>query len=134
MPTTPDAIAKWVKVTLDEKVVSYGLEVERVEVQQVQLPPGIQEAVDEVWVASTLPAKAGKEAEARKIHLQAVVDVLGREAAAANEIVKNLQAGTYLGNPVDMLRAVFDQLGPRPRAPSRRANRHRPAGNSRRHD
>jgi regulator of protease activity HflC (stomatin/prohibitin superfamily) len=118
MPATPDAIARWVKATLDEKVVPYGLEVERVEIQEVQLPPGLQEAVDAVWAASTLPAKASKEADARKIHLQAVVDVLGREAAAANEIVRNLQAGTYLGNPVDLLRAVFDQLGPRSPAPS----------------
>src|SRR5262249_10601074 len=82
LPATPRVIARRVQDMLNDKVAPYGLEIDRVEVQEVQLPPGIQEAVEAAWTAHTLPAKAGKEAQARKIQLQAVGDGLGKGGAA----------------------------------------------------
>jgi regulator of protease activity HflC (stomatin/prohibitin superfamily)/predicted RNA-binding Zn-ribbon protein involved in translation (DUF1610 family) len=110
-PATPDAIAEKVKAMLQPKVRDYGLELDRVEVQEVQLPAQIQEAVDVVWSASTLPAKSRYEAEAQRNRLQALCDLLGREGAIASEVVKELPEGAFLGNPLAPLQTILASLG-----------------------
>lgn len=117
IPATPDIIAARIHEMLRAKVRDYGLEVERVEVQEVQLPAGIQEAVDAVWIASTLPAKSEQEARARQIQLQAVAQVVGVEATAVNEIVKNLPSNSFFANPVELLQQIFARVQPQPPAP-----------------
>jgi regulator of protease activity HflC (stomatin/prohibitin superfamily) len=118
IPATPDVIAARIHDMLRAKVRDYGLEVERVEVQEVQLPAGIQEAVDAVWVASTLPAKSEQEARARQIQLEAVAQVVGVEAAAVNEIVKNLPANGFFANPVELLQQIFARVQPQSQPPA----------------
>jgi regulator of protease activity HflC (stomatin/prohibitin superfamily) len=111
MPATPDLIAEKVKSELQPRVTDYGLWVDRVEVQELQLPPNIQEAVDSVWIASTLPAKSEYEAQAQRNRLAALCDLLGPQAAAMSEIVKALPDGAFVGNPLAPLQTVLASLG-----------------------
>lgn len=110
-PATPDVIADQLKDQLGPRLKAYGLMIDRVEIQEVQLPPAIQKAVDEVWVASTLPTKSGHEAQAQRNRLQVLCDLLGPQAAAMSEIVGKLPEGAYMGNPLAALQSLFAQLG-----------------------
>ncbi len=61
---TPDVIAREIQDRLQPKARRFGLEIDHVEVQQVELPEHIQKAVDDVWIASTTPIKTEHEARA----------------------------------------------------------------------
>lgn len=110
-PATPEVIADRLKDQLRPRVAAYGLEIDRVEIQEVQLPRQIQQAVDEVWVSSTRPAKSRYEAEAQRHRLEAVCASLGPQAAAAVEIVQKLPEGACIGNPLAAIQAIVAQLG-----------------------
>jgi regulator of protease activity HflC (stomatin/prohibitin superfamily) len=110
VPATPEVIARQLKDELCKKVQDYGLMIERIEVQEVQLPPGIQKAVDDVWETSTLPAKSAYEAEAQRKRLQVLVEQLGQPAAAMSEIVKGLPTGAF-SSPLGSLHALLSSLG-----------------------
>jgi hypothetical protein len=91
------------------------LKIDRVEIQEVQLPKEIQKAVDEVWIASTLPTKSQHEAAAQRHRLQVLVDLLGRDNAALREIVERLPEGALLGtNPIAPIIAQLGALRPAP--------------------
>jgi regulator of protease activity HflC (stomatin/prohibitin superfamily) len=109
-PATPDVLAHKILAELQPQVNQYGLRINRIEIQEVQLPASIQQAVDDVWVASTQPAKTGYEAEALRKRLIVLCDLLGKEAVAAQEIVKSLPTGSLLGNPLATLQMMLDTL------------------------
>ncbi|MDB5306723.1 MAG: hypothetical protein JWO38_925 [Gemmataceae bacterium] len=110
-PATPDVIAGKLKAELEPRLTDYGMGVDRVEIQEVQLPPKIQEAVDAVWIASTHPAKSKFEAEAQRNRLQVLCDLLGREAVGVSEIMKALPDGALVGNPLASIQSLFLSLG-----------------------
>lgn len=109
---TPDVIAHEVLKRLQPKVRDYGLEIDRIEAQEVQLPPHIQEAVDNVWIASTMPVKSEHEARALQIQLQHLAAVIGNDAVAVNEIMKNFRGASVYGSATDMLQTVFAKVAP----------------------
>jgi regulator of protease activity HflC (stomatin/prohibitin superfamily) len=115
-PATPDVIADRLKAELHPRVSEYGLGIDRVEIQEVQLPPAFQKAVDDVWVAATQPRKSRYEAESMEAKLSVVCRLLGKEAAAMGEIVQKLPSGSYLGNPLASLQAMITQLAAAPAA------------------
>jgi hypothetical protein len=53
---TSDTLASELRAILAPKMEKYGLELDRIEVQEVRLPQSIQEAIDRVWTATLLPA------------------------------------------------------------------------------
>ena len=109
-PATPDVIAELLKKELQPRVEGYGLSIDRVEIQEVQLPPAIQTAVDEVWIASTLPTKSGHEAQALQNRLKVLVESLGQGNAAMVEMLDKMPKGMHLGGP-QMLPTFLAQLG-----------------------
>lgn len=59
---------------------------------------------------SFLPAKAEREAAARKIQLQADADVLGADAVALREVLAGADGMSFLGVPT-FLENLFARLG-----------------------
>jgi regulator of protease activity HflC (stomatin/prohibitin superfamily) len=98
-------LAHDLQIDLENKAQDYGIEVQRVEIQEIGLSDEIQAAIDRVWKASLLPAQTEQEAKARQIELQAVANVLGVDTVALNEIMKNFQGASFMGVP-----AFFETL------------------------
>lgn len=96
---TSESMADNLHRSLTPKVSEYGIELQRVEIQEIALSSEIQQAIDKVWKASLLPAQTEQEARARKIELQAVASVLGVEATALNELMQNFQGSNFYGFP-----------------------------------
>lgn len=94
---TPDHISERLRRDLTPKVQEYGLDLNRVEIQDVTLDAKIQDAITKVWTASLKPAQSESEARAKRIELEAIAGVLGVEAAAMNEVAKNFQDANYVG-------------------------------------
>ena len=92
-------LAHDLQIDLHNKAQDYGIEVQRVEIQEIGLSDEIQAAIDRVWKASLLPAQTEQEAKARQIELQSVANVLGVDTVALNEIMKNFQGSSFLGVP-----------------------------------
>ena len=110
---TPEAIADHLRQELSLKVKEYGIDIQRVEIQAVSLAKEIQDAIDRVWQASLLPARTEHEARAKAIELKAIADVIGINATAMNELLKNFQGSNFYG-PVPFLDNIFDGLGKSP--------------------
>lgn len=92
------------------KAAEYGLYVERFEFQELRLSDEAQKAVDEVWNASLLPAKAELEARAKQIELQKLQEVLGHDAMVATEVLKSFQGG-FIGGMPSGLNGLLANLG-----------------------
>jgi regulator of protease activity HflC (stomatin/prohibitin superfamily) len=107
---TPDVIAEQLMAELTPRLSDYGLRMDRVEIQEVQLPADIQKAVDDVWIASTLPTKSVHESRALETRLEVLCRMLGKETAGVHEIVGKLPAGAFMSNPLGWLPSVFEQL------------------------
>ena len=105
-------IAQEVHERLQPKAQRYGLEIDHVEVQQVELPENIQKAVDNVWIASTTPVKTEHEARALRIRLEQLAAVIGKDAVAVSEVMKNFRGASAYGNVPGMLQAMFAKLAP----------------------
>jgi regulator of protease activity HflC (stomatin/prohibitin superfamily) len=109
---TPDALADQLQAMLAPEAEQYGLEINRIEVQEAQLPTEIQAAIDRVWKATLLPAQTSQEARARyhqiKAELEAVKEVIGGDAAAVDHILKNVRGMKFYGGlsePIEELLA-----------------------------
>jgi regulator of protease activity HflC (stomatin/prohibitin superfamily) len=98
--------------TIKEKAKGYGIDVERLEVQHVHLPKQIQEAINETRIAFLSPIKTEREAEAAKIKLEKLVQVLGKDTVGLNELMKNLQ-GAQIVAPFNFLAPLFAGLDKR---------------------
>jgi regulator of protease activity HflC (stomatin/prohibitin superfamily) len=110
MPASPERIAQMLQKDLQCRLIDYGLSIDRVEIQEVQLPTSIQTAVDEVWVAATQPKKSGYEAQALENRLKVLCDRLGQNGATMTEVVQSLPSGSFLGNPMYGFRSLLSQL------------------------
>jgi regulator of protease activity HflC (stomatin/prohibitin superfamily) len=95
---------------LGPKAEEYGLEVDRVEVQEVRLPQELQEALDRLFRAHLLPAQSEQEARARQIELQGVAEVLGVETGALTEVMKQFRGSTYIGGFPKFHRSFIRQV------------------------
>jgi regulator of protease activity HflC (stomatin/prohibitin superfamily) len=87
-----DNLANTLKADLEAGVREYGLEIHRVALQEVKLPAEIYAAAVGACRSAYLPLKAQAEALARKLQLQAEVDVIGRDAVGMKEIAASIPA------------------------------------------
>jgi len=94
---------------VQDKAHEFGLEVERLEVQHVQLPKEIQDAINETRVAFLAPIRSEREAEAQRITLEKLISVLGKDTVGLNEVMKNLRNANFM-TPMNFLQPVFDSL------------------------
>lgn len=98
--------------TIQGKAQGYGIEVERLEVQHVHLPPEMQEAINETRKAFLSPIRSEREAEALKIKLEKLAQVLGRDTVGLNELMKNFQ-GAQIMTPFNFMAPLFAGLDKR---------------------
>jgi regulator of protease activity HflC (stomatin/prohibitin superfamily) len=87
-----EGLANAIKTQFAASVSEYGLEIHRVALQEVRLPPEIYAAAVEACKSAYLPIKAKAEAIARKLKLQAEADVIGTDATGMKEIAGNIPA------------------------------------------
>lgn len=109
-PSATDLLANDLHVTLNKKVSQYGLGIQRVELQEVRLPPELHAAAVDACKALFAPTKAEREASARQIMLQAEAGVLGQETVALREVLQNAPRMSFLGVP-DFLQTLFAKIG-----------------------
>jgi regulator of protease activity HflC (stomatin/prohibitin superfamily) len=103
----PETLADEIHAMLEPKAEEYGLEIDRVEVQEVRLPQELQEALDRLFRSHLLPAQSEQESKARQIELQAVANVLGVESVALSEVMKQFRGSTYIGGFPKFVEALF---------------------------
>ncbi|MGB9237167.1 MAG: SPFH domain-containing protein [Terriglobales bacterium] len=118
-PPKPDSIAHLFESAMDgalktirTKAIDYGIEVERLEVQHVHLPQEIQEAINDTRKAFLSPIRSEREAEAVKIKLEKLAQVLGKDTVALNELMKNLQ-GAQIVTPFNFMASLFNGMDKR---------------------
>lgn len=87
-----EGLANAIKTQFAASVSEYGLEIHRVALQEVKLPPEIYAAAVEACKSAYLPIKAKAEAIARKLKLQAEADVIGKDATGLKEVAANIPA------------------------------------------
>jgi regulator of protease activity HflC (stomatin/prohibitin superfamily) len=92
--------------SVSDAVSKYGIRVERIALQEVNLPPAIYAAAVEACKSSYGPIKARAEAIAKKMSLQAEVDVLGADVVGLRQIAENVPALAFQ----DVLGATFTKL------------------------
>ncbi len=95
--------------TIRDKARSYGIEVERLEVQHVHLPPEIQDAINDTRKAFLAPIRSEREAEAARIKLEKLAQVLGKDTVGLNELMKNFQGGQFV-TPFNFMSPLFAGL------------------------
>lgn len=96
-----DSLAETVKSNVGSAVSHYGIEVHRVTLQQINMPPEIYAAAVDACRSAYIPLKAKAESIARRLILEAEAGVLGPEAVGLKEIAANAPA-----------LAIQDLLGP----------------------
>jgi exonuclease VII small subunit len=89
------------------KARHFGVEVERIEVQHVHLPKDIQDAINETRIAFLAPIRGEREAEAKRITLEKLVSVLGKDTVALDVVMKNFQNANFV-TPANFMQPLFD--------------------------
>ena len=107
--TIAETIATRLHEELTNKVLSYGIGINRVEIQEVRLPIEVQQSVNKVWMAFLKPIQSEQEARARQIELETAAKVLGTDVVALNELLKNFQGSTFYTLP-PFLQSMFGML------------------------
>jgi hypothetical protein len=118
---TPENLADAIQHMLNPKVADYGLKIDRVEIQEVRLPQELQAALDRLIRSHLLPAQSEQEVRARQIELQGIANVLGVQAVALKEVMKEFKGSTYVGGFPKFLETLFaksqEELKDRPALP-----------------
>ena len=89
-----------VQTQLDEKTRRYGIEVERLEVQQLHLPQAYQEKLEAVRTTFLEPDQSRAQTEAQVIALQGLASVIGADRVGLIEILKHVDLGAAAANPL----------------------------------
>jgi regulator of protease activity HflC (stomatin/prohibitin superfamily) len=103
-----ETLAESIAETVADGVANSGIEIARVSLQEIRLPAGVVQACIEAAQAAYVPLLAQRQASARRADLSADVDLLGKEAVGAREILSAAPGFTL----VDFLsQFVSKQLG-----------------------
>jgi regulator of protease activity HflC (stomatin/prohibitin superfamily) len=87
--TISETIALQLGEDLNRKLKSFGMSINRVEIQAIRLSAEVQQAIDKVWLSFLKPVQTEQEARARQIELEAAARVLGADSVALIELFKN---------------------------------------------
>jgi len=107
--TISETIAHQLHDELNRKVSGYGININRIEIQAIRLSAEVQQAIDKVWLAFLKPVQSEQEARARQIELEATARVLGTDAVALNELLKNFQGSNFMFLP-PFLQTMFGMV------------------------
>lgn len=108
---------------LNEKTARYGIEVERIEVQELRLPEAYQSKLEAVRVAFLKPYKAKADTSAQVIALEGLASVIGREKVGLIEILKHIDFPKTVMQPTLVSPAVAPLLQPIANAVQQQAER-----------
>jgi regulator of protease activity HflC (stomatin/prohibitin superfamily) len=87
-----EGLASAIQSEFESSVGEYGLEIHKVALQEVKLPPEIYAAAIDACKAAYLPLRAQAEALERRLKLQAEADVIGKDATGLKEIASSIPA------------------------------------------
>jgi SPFH domain/Band 7 family protein len=99
---------------LNEKTLRYGIEIERLEVQELILPRVYQEKLEQVRVAFLEPSHTRALTEAQVIALKGLASVIGEEKVGMIELLKHVNLSHITMNPftgtIPIVQPVVDML------------------------
>jgi hypothetical protein len=99
---------------LKEKTIEYGIEIERLEVQELILPPIYQQKLEAVRVAFLEPTEATALTRAQVIALEGLAGVIGKEKVGLIEVLKHVDLSRLNMNPftgvVPIVQPMIDTL------------------------
>jgi hypothetical protein len=84
---------------LNEKTHRYGIQIERLEVQELILPPLYQQKLERVRVAFLEPSESRAMTEAQVIALDGLAEVIGRDKVGLIEVLKHVDMSKLSMNP-----------------------------------
>lgn len=105
-----ETIAKELHTELNQKVSSYGININRLEIQAIRLSNEVQEAINKVWLSFLKPVQSEQEAKARQIELETTAKVLGTDTTSLIEILKNVKLPNTYMQRIPFVQTVFDQV------------------------
>ncbi len=99
---------------LKKKTIEYGIEIERLEVQELILPPVYQQKLEAVRVAFLEPTQATALTRAQVIALEGLAGVIGKEKVGLIEVLKHVDLSRLNMNPftgvVPIVQPMIDTL------------------------
>ena len=98
IPNFSDQLEKS-KEELNDKTRPYGIEIERLEVQELILPPVYQQKLEAVRVAFLEPVQARALTDAQVIALKGLASVIGEEKVGLIEVLKHVDISHLGMNP-----------------------------------
>jgi hypothetical protein len=98
------------KDALDAKTRRYGIEIERIEVQELTLPSRFQEKLEGVRVAFLEPYEAEATTKARTIALEGLASVIGRDKVGLIEILKHIDLSKTQYPPLGTVMPMFSPI------------------------
>jgi hypothetical protein len=102
------------KEDLEAKLAPYGIQVERLEVQELILPPVYQQKLEAVRIAFLEPTQATALTRAQQIALEGLASVIGAEKVGLIEVLKHVDLSHIAMNPfsgtIPILQPVIDTL------------------------
>ena len=107
--STTEGLAHAVQTAVHNSVSKFGISVERVALQQVNMPPEIYAAAVDACKSAYAPLKAKAEAYAEQMRLKSRSDVIGEEAVGLAEIASSAPALAVQ----DLLAPLFQQFARR---------------------
>jgi hypothetical protein len=106
-PNAPDLLSDKLQSMVQSEIARYGFYIDRIAIQNVQLPPDLQKEIHRLYQAKFIPVRSALEAEERfnkvKRRLEAVSGVIGVEGTAVKEILANLKNNYFFGGFPPML-------------------------------
>lgn len=85
-----DRLADDIKADFSSSIQPFGLEIHKVALQEIKLPPDIYAAAVETCRSAYLPLRTHAEAIQKRLMLQAEADVIGKDAAGMKAIASSL--------------------------------------------
>ncbi len=110
-PEAPDLLSADLHKMVQSEIERYGFYVDRVAIQDVQLPSDLQNEIHQLYQAKFIPARSQLEAEKRyneiKRSLEASRDVIGVDATAIKEILESVRNNFLFGGLPPQLEALL---------------------------
>jgi hypothetical protein len=99
---------------LKKKTIEYGIEIERLEVQELILPPVYQQKLEAVRIAFLEPTQAAALTKAQVIALNGLAGVIGKERVGLIEVLKHVDLSHLNMNPftgvIPIMQPMIDTL------------------------
>ena len=95
---------------LHEKLVPYGIAIERLEVQELVLPHVYQEKLERVRVAFLEPSESRALTDAQVIALKGLESVLGPETVRLIEVLKHVDMSNMAANPFSAMMPIVQPV------------------------